>query len=146
MQANDNNARNPAGPSAAAADDKRSYRAPELQVFGSVQMLTGSISGSGTDTGPQGGMTTVNEELMMWMWSDSRCKENIVPVGRHPLGFGLYLYDYLPGFRTAGQGRQFGVLAQEVEQVRPDAVSLAANGYKRVDYRRLGIFPARAAA
>lgn len=77
--------------------------------------------------------------------SDLRAKENIVRVGYHPLGFGLYLFDYRPAFRDDhGWGRQFGVLAQEVEPVMPAAVSLDADGYRRVDYALLGLAPAGA--
>jgi hypothetical protein len=53
---------------------------------------------------------------------------------------GLYLFDYKPEFRdTCGHGRQFGVMADEVEQVMPEAVSVHPNGYKMVDYAILGI-------
>lgn len=38
-----------------------------------------------------------------------------------------------------GHGRQFGVMADEVEQVMPEAVSVHPDGYKMVDYAMLGI-------
>ena len=72
--------------------------------------------------------------------SDRRVKRNIVRVGDHPLGIGLYLFDYDPerGARW-GHDRQFGVMADEVEAVMPAAVSVGADGYKQVDYAMLGI-------
>ena len=72
--------------------------------------------------------------------SDRRVKRNIVRVGDHPLGIGLYLFDYDPE-RSArwGHDRQFGVMADEVETVMPAAVSVGADGYKQVDYAMLGI-------
>lgn len=77
---------------------------------------------------------------MTTMPSDRNVKENIVEIGAHPLGFGLYLFDYKPAFRDQwGHGRQFGVLAQEVEAVMPWAVNMHANGYKMVNYGMLGI-------
>jgi len=72
--------------------------------------------------------------------SDRAAKENIVLIGTHPLGIGLYLFDYKPAYRqTWGCGRQFGVMADEVEGVMPEAVSIHADGHKLVDYAMLGI-------
>jgi len=72
--------------------------------------------------------------------SDRRTKENIVRVGDHPLGIGLYLFDYKPEFRDPwGHGRQFGVIADEVETVMPRAVSMHPDGYNLVNYGMLGI-------
>ena len=72
--------------------------------------------------------------------SERRVKENIVHIGDHPFGFGLYLFGYRPEHRGQwGQGRQFGVMIDEVEIVMPEAVSMHLDGYKRVDYGMLGI-------
>lgn len=72
--------------------------------------------------------------------SDRLMKENVVYVDCHPLGIGLYLFDYKPEFRDLwGHGRQFGVMADEVEQVMPEAVSVHPDGYKMVNYAMLGI-------
>lgn len=118
----------PAAANAPAVCPKSKYTTPELRFFGSVTTLTANGQGSGTD----GGST-------MAMTSDINCKQNIVKVGELACGVGLYLFDYKPEFTLLPTGRQFGVLAQEVEAVMPTAVSLAANGYKQVDYSMLGI-------
>lgn len=118
----------PAADAKPASVNKLPYVAPELKFFGSVAALTANGSGSGTD----GGST-------MAMTSDIDCKQNIVKVGELRHGIGLYLFDYKPEFTSLPAGRQFGVLAQEVEKVMPAAVSIAANGYKQVDYSLLGI-------
>jgi hypothetical protein len=61
-------------------------------------------------------------------------------VGEHPAGFGIFLFDYKAEYRDAfGHGRQFGVMADEVEGIVPEAVMVAEDGYRRVDYARLGI-------
>lgn len=74
----------------------------------------------------------------MDMMSDRRAKQNIVRIGEHPLGIGLYLFDYKASFRdTWGHGRQLGVMADEVEQIMPHAVTVHADGC-RVDYTMLG--------
>lgn len=112
-------------------EGKRSYEPPSLKVFGSIQMLT---SGSGPQNG-DGGMG-----MMRATMSDPRVKENIVLIGRHPLGFGLYLFDYKPGFRSGRSGqRQFGVMADEIERIVPEAVTIDRTGYRWVYYQMLGI-------
>ncbi len=72
--------------------------------------------------------------------SDRDIKQNIVRIGEHPLGVGLYLFDYKREYRDMwGHGRQFGVMAQEVETVMPKAVSVHPDGYLVVDHVMLGI-------
>lgn len=62
----------------------------------------------------------------------------------NPPGIGFYLFDYRPEFRDQwGHGRQFGVMADEVQAVLPEAVSVHDNVYKVVDYAMLGISLAR---
>lgn len=49
--------------------------------------------------------------------SDQRAKENVIRIGTHSLGIGPYLFDYKPEYREQwGLGRQFGVMADEVER------------------------------
>ena len=60
--------------------------------------------------------------------SDERIKENITRVGRSSSGFPLYTYNYI------GHPQRFiGVMAQDIEQTRPDLVS-EIDGIKHVDY------------
>ncbi len=76
----------------------------------------------------------------MKMPSSRAIKENIVRIGTHPLGIGLYLFDYGPEYRDRyGSGRQFGVMADEAEAVMPEAVFAHPGGYEVVDYAMLGI-------
>lgn len=116
-----------------AAPGKLPYVSPVLKKFGSVQLLTASSTGSGADGGTMAGKTAT-------MTSDLQCKHNIVRIGQHPLGFGLYRFDYRPEFSARfGASRQFGVLAQEVEIRVPAAVHVGTDGFKRVNYSLLGI-------
>jgi hypothetical protein len=74
------------------------------------------------------------------MVSERSAKERILRVGTHPVGVGLYLFDYKTEYRRSwGRGRQFGVMADEVERVMPEAVSLHSKGHKVVNYDMLGI-------
>ena len=63
-------------------------------------------------------------------FSDRRLKSNIVRLGTHPIGIGIYEYDIFGG-------RQIGVMAQELLEVMPDAVHQHPSGYLMVDYGRL---------
>jgi hypothetical protein len=69
--------------------------------------------------------------------SDLRTKENIKFEGRLPSGLNLYSYEYKEEFKnkpTAGYGRYTGVMAQEVLEIIPEAVSVDSDGYYMVDY------------
>lgn len=110
---------------------KATYSKPVLRTFGSVKSLTRANSGSNID----GKRNNPGNKP-----SDPRIKRDVVKIGHHPLGIGLYLFDYKPDYREAcGHGRQFGVMADEVEAVMPEAVSLHPDGYKQVNYAMLGI-------
>jgi len=113
---------------------KREYQAPQLVRYGALRTLT-QAANSGNAEG--GGQMNPN---MSTGGSDRAIKESIVRIGEHPLGIGLYLFDYKAEFRNAwGHGRQFGVMAQEVETVMPEAVAMHRDGYKTVNYTMLGI-------
>ena len=62
-----------------------------------------------------------------FMFSDRRLKSNIKRVGTHAIGVGIYDY-------TMMGMPQRGVIAQEVQAVRPDLVKRHANGYLMVNY------------
>jgi hypothetical protein len=64
------------------------------------------------------------------IWSDFNLKEDIEPVGELFDGTNVYRYRY-KGDSTP----RIGVMAQEVEQTRPDAV-VEIGGFKAVDYGR----------
>ena len=68
--------------------------------------------------------------------SDIRLKENVKPIGAIN-GINLYEFEYKPEFANhpfAGHGKQVGVIAQELQSVRPDAVSVHSSGYLMVNY------------
>jgi hypothetical protein len=116
---------------------RAAYSRPVLHVYGSISQLTMGFGGSSVDT-------IMNSNKMLFGGgaptkpSDRATKENIMRIGQHPLGIGLYLFDYKPAFRDAhGHGRQLGVMADEVEQVLPAAVCVHPDGYKMVDYGML---------
>jgi hypothetical protein len=66
--------------------------------------------------------------------SDIRLKEDVRSIGTTVFGLSLYQ------FRYRGKPETYeGVMAHEVLQVMPRAVSVAADGFYRVNYDALGI-------
>src|SRR5262245_22793888 len=92
------------------APAKEPYTRPVLRVLGTVRSMTQAISGP--SLGDAGAMAMAPSARAL--------KENVVRVGTHPIGVGLYAFSYRPEFRERfGHRRQIGVMADEVEQVLP---------------------------
>ncbi|MCR8546214.1 tail fiber domain-containing protein [Salipiger sp. P9] len=69
-------------------------------------------------------------------YSDARLKTDITRVGTSPDGFGIYQ------FRYRGDSNRFeGVMAQDVQKHRPDAVRMAETGFLMVDYSKVDVTP-----
>jgi hypothetical protein len=58
----------------------------------------------------------------------------VVLLGRLDNGLGYYRFAY-----NGSDKAYVGVIAQEVQVVRPDAVTRGSDGYLRVYYERLGL-------
>jgi hypothetical protein len=96
---------------------ERGYDFQTAQFLANIAMGTGALSGSTTTTTqPQG------------LFSDRRLKENVKKVGETNDGLPIYTYNYKGDNKT-----QMGLMAQDVEKKKPEAVGLAA-GFKTVDY------------
>ena len=121
--------------------ERRTYVAPKLVAYGSVEVLTKAGGSLTTEATPPACGSTPNSNkisIPACAPSDVRCKQNIVRVGTHSSGFGLYLYDYVDQFaERMGRGKFLGVMAQEVLEHRPDAVVLNDLGLYSVDYAAL---------
>jgi hypothetical protein len=66
--------------------------------------------------------------------SDLALKHDVVLLGHLANGLGYYRFSYI-GSDTA----YVGVIAQEVEEVMPEAVTRGRDGYLRVFYDKLGL-------
>lgn len=75
--------------------------------------------------GMLGGLAQLGQTA--FMFSDRRLKRGLKRIGTHPIGVGIYEYTML-GYP------QVGVIAQEVQAVRPDLVKRHQNGYLMVNY------------
>ena len=73
------------------------------------------------------------------MPSDIRLKENITQIGTSN-GFNIYSWKWNKKGIELGADKYpaIGVIAQEVQETRPDAV-ITENGYLKVDYEKLDI-------
>ena len=66
--------------------------------------------------------------------SDIALKHDITLLGHLSSGIGYYRFSYI------GSDKAYvGVMAQEVEQVMPAAVTRGSDGYLRVHYEKLGL-------
>lgn len=98
---------------------------------GSTQSSTGRTSKWGFDLGDMGKVAQ-GVGSMMAMFSDSRLKEAVVPVGKTPGGANLYSYRY-----KGDKQVRVGVMAQEVKRLFPDAVVETPSGFLAVDYSKV---------
>jgi len=91
------------------------------------------------EAGMWGGLgSAVGSGIALYAKSDIRVKQDITKVGYLDNGFPLYSFQYKPEFRDeAGHGFRIGVMAQDVEQVIPEAVIVGADGYKMVNYGKV---------
>jgi hypothetical protein len=88
----------------------------QLGAYNAQQAGMNSLLGAGAQLGSAA-----------FMFSDRRLKSNIKRVGTHAIGVGIYDY-------TMMGMPQRGVIAQEVQEVRPDLVKRHASGYLTVNY------------
>lgn len=113
---------------------------PYLGAYGqtSTQNTSGTSSGTGTNspspfqvgTNLFGGYNALGGVSgILGLLSDERVKEDIRPVGKTDDGMPIYTYRYKGSPVT-----QMGLLAQDVEHEKPDAVGERPDGLKTVDY------------
>lgn len=109
-----------------------------LHVVGTVRLSLATGSTPLCYTG-----TTASAVIGTCGTSDGRLKTNVVPLANtldkleHVRGVSFEWNDQYRALGGSSTRREIGVIAQEVEQVFPELVSLADNGYRRVDYDRL---------
>ena len=116
---------------------KRSYTRPQFAFYGTVRDLTRNSGGSNVEVA---GSCNQPKSPVMVCSSERRFKENIHRIGTHPLGIGLYLFEYISEYRELwGYGRKLGVMVDELEKVMPGAIHIHPDGYKQVNYTMLGI-------
>lgn len=101
---------------------QQAYPFQIAQFLANIAMGTGALSGSTTATTQPSSF-----------WSDRRLKHDIKRIGTSDNGLPVYTFKY-KGDDT--EQTHVGYMADEVEKKHPDAVGVAGNGYKYVDYDR----------
>lgn len=114
-----------------------------LSFLNNLTSLLGPIAGlGGQATGQQSGTSTMSGaqqfgmigtglgNMGKFLWSDERLKENIAPVGKLYDGQTIYGFNY-----KADITPRVGLLAQEVEKTKPEAVRKFGE-FKAVDYEK----------
>jgi hypothetical protein len=112
-------------PSFAAAQ-----RSETPNILGATQMgYDAALGAANAQNAAFGNLLGAGAQLgsAAFMFSDRRLKSNLKRVGTHSIGVGIYDY-------TMMGMPQRGVIAQEVQRVRPDLVKRHANGYLMVNY------------
>jgi len=100
------------------------------QAAGQAAMDQYGIQSSNVNAQNAGLYNLAGAGLMAAKFSDRRLKSNIEQVGTHPLGIGIYEYDIFGN-------RERGVMADEVLNVMPNAVSVHPSGFMQVNYGML---------
>jgi hypothetical protein len=112
------------------------YASLLLPVAGLGQQAagTGTSTTSGTSSGINLGLGDIGKlgTAGLSLLSDERAKTDIEPVGKTFDGQTIYRYRY-KGDPT--QAVHMGLIAQEVEDTKPEAVGRTGGGLKTVDYR-----------
>jgi hypothetical protein len=99
---------------------QQAYPFQVAQFLANIAEGTGALSGSTTTT-----------TQPMPFFSDRRLKKNIERIGQTDEGLPIHKFEYKGDH--SGQ-KHIGFMADEVEQVHPEAVGLHPSGYKVVDY------------
>jgi hypothetical protein len=110
--------------------------------------ITNSTASTNTTTGALtvtggvgvGGAMNVGGDIVAFSSSDRRLKENILPIS-NPLqkinSIGGYSFEWNKEKQDIYNGKDYGVIAQEIEEILPELVDTRENGYKAVKYDKL---------
>ena len=113
------------------AQQKYGYEAQAPQTALSQYMANISGDYGGTSKSTPSALSSIGQIIgIMGAISDVRAKENITPVGKYK---GMNVYDF--NYKWSPE-RHRGLMAQEVEQVKPEAVG-DINGLKYIDYGKV---------
>lgn len=99
-------------------------------LLGAIGNIFGAVAGS------EAGSTAIVQGAK-WLLglSDERLKKNIVKFSTLKNGINVYRWEWNDeGKHLAGDQPTFGVLAQEVQKIVPEAVNMGSDGYLRVNY------------
>ena len=86
------------------------------------------------------GSVNVGGDVVAYASSDKRLKDEIIPIS-NPLdkinSIGGYSFVWNNEKQNIYNGKDYGVIAQEIEEILPELVQNRDNGYKAVKYDKL---------
>jgi hypothetical protein len=114
---------------------------PIMSVNSAGRLYVNGALGVGTDTPTTVGLIRATNDVIAYYGSDERLKTNIEPItGSLNMlkQINGYYFDWkeMPGIHE-NEGRDIGVIAQEIESILPEIVTTRNNGYKAVKYEKL---------
>ena len=105
---------------------------PSTSITTGALVVTGGIGTSGD--------VFAGGDVVAYASSDERLKDNILPI-ENPLqkinSIGGYSFEWNVEKQHIYKGKDYGVIAQEIESVLPELVTERENGYKAVKYDKL---------
>ena len=107
-----------------------SYRSGEISAEEAYQNTLSSMDEGGVGEGAIGGFVSGIKTVL----SDKRLKENLDYIGDSPSGIRVYEFNYLNS-----DTRHRGVIANQLVDSHPNAVSKNKDGYYRVDYSQIDV-------
>ena len=119
------------------ADEQRDYDLLVAEMTAAGAAAQAKAAGRGSIWGSIiGGIATVGAAKVA---SDIRLKEDIQLFDTLPSGVNIYTWRWNEEGKRIGADRYpgFGVLAQEIQETHPDAVSEGEDGYLLVNYRKV---------
>ena len=121
-----------------AGQQPAQYQVAPADVLGAQQQaLQAAMANQQAASAKKGGTTGLISSLgsaAIQAYSDRRLKDNIQKVGQIS-GHNWYSFEWNDEAKHLGlYGKSEGVMADEVEQTRPDLIHIDENGYKMVNY------------
>jgi len=99
-----------------------------------------SNQATNTDSDVTFNSVSATADIVAYASSDRRLKDNILPI-ENPLqkinSIGGYSFDWNAEKQHIYKGKDYGVIAQEIEEILPELVDTRESGYKAVKYDKL---------
>jgi len=118
------------------------WKSSENEANRNAQIAAAEIraqAGGDDDSGMWSAVGSIGGAIAGSIFSDRRLKNNVSAIGVLANGITLYDWEWNSEAKKLGadQYPEFGVIAQEVLEVIPDAVSVHSSGYLTVDYSKV---------
>ena len=126
-------------------DPARPIDQPKMKSNTGLALLSAGLQGASAGMSWSSGMTGAGYEWKGWTGggyqklassspSSRLLKENIFKLGKSSEGHNVYKFNY-----KGNPTNYIGVIAEEVQRIKPQAVSRLSNGFLGVDYNLIDV-------